>query len=115
MLGVATAGRLAARGADVPLRGHRRENRCVLFVPRTLFGHGPSSVLRAWQLPPQHKYPRLFTRMCWNIFPMERECGLCEGARPARITVQINPKQETSKTDKEHHTLPFSMDVFINV
>jgi hypothetical protein len=37
------------------------------------------------------------------------------GARPARVTVKINPEQETRDRDKEHHTLGLSMDVFINV
>lgn len=37
------------------------------------------------------------------------------GARQARVTVKINPEQETRDRDKEHHTLRLSMDVFINV
>lgn len=35
-----------------------------------------------------------------HIFPRERECGLCARARPARVTVKINPKQGT-RTDRQ--------------
>ena len=54
-------GRLSARGVDVSPSWHRRENHSGLFVGRTLFGHSPSSIVRAWQLPHQHKYPPDFS------------------------------------------------------
>lgn len=54
-------GRLSARGVDVLPSWHRRENHSGFFVGRTLFGHSPSSIVRAWQLPHQHKYPPDFS------------------------------------------------------
>jgi hypothetical protein len=50
-----------------------------------------------------------------TFFPWKESVVFVRGARPARVTVKINPEQETRDRDKEHHTLGLSMDVFINV
>lgn len=51
-----------------------------------------------------------------TYFPMEgKDRPLWKHHSFAQATVKVNRKQETSKRDKEHHRLPISMDVFINV
>lgn len=44
------------------------------FVHGTVFGHSPSSVLRAWQLPRQHKYPP-------PTFPWDMQTHFSHGKR----------------------------------
>lgn len=88
----------------------------VLSVIWTLLGLGWFSISGAWTLPRQHKsLPSSSLGYVETFFPWKESVAFVRGPRPARITVKINPKQETRDRDKEHHTLGFSMDVFINV
>ena len=75
----APCGRQAPRphGADTDVR----TTLCFLFVGHYLdtarpASRGPRDCHISTNIPPA---PRLLTGICGNIFPMERECGLCEG------------------------------------
>lgn len=65
------------RGTNAPAPG--RENPSVLPAHRTLPGRGPSGALGAWQCPVSRRLPPTFPQDGHNIFPMEREGGLCAG------------------------------------
>lgn len=110
---------LCVSGGDPrwPDLSHWLQTKQVLIFENQLHQHTHSKKKKKKGPPPQSLpllLPFIWTRR--NIFSHgQKRPAFVKTPRPAQVTVKVNRKQETSKGDKGHHTLPVSMDVFINV